>query len=141
MQAYWKQVDDPDDLTGVKLNALPKFIASSTLRDPDWHNSTVLSGDILDEVTRLKQRPGGELQVHGSWGWPTPCTKPAWSTSTGCWCFPSPSGRASGFSPTALRPPASLPSTRASPAPEPCTPHSNPRRSMSAGSRWSTARK
>src|SRR5215207_6795129 len=68
MQAYWTQVDDPDDLTGVKLNALPKFIASSTLRDPDWHNSTVLSGDILDEVTHLKQRPGGELQVHGSWG-------------------------------------------------------------------------
>lgn len=68
MQAYWTQVDDPDNLAGVKLNGLPKFIASSTLRDPDWHDSTVLSGDIIDEVTRLKQRSGGELQVHGSCG-------------------------------------------------------------------------
>jgi dihydrofolate reductase len=68
MQAFWSQVDDPDELVAVKLNGLPKFIASSTLRDADWHDSTVLSGDIIDEVTRLKQRSGGELQVHGSWG-------------------------------------------------------------------------
>jgi dihydrofolate reductase len=67
MQPYWTQVDDPDNLVAVKLNGLPKFIASSTLRDPDWHDSTVLSVDIIDEVTRLKQRSGGELQVHGSW--------------------------------------------------------------------------
>lgn len=68
MQAYWTQVDDPDDLVGVKLNGLPKFIASSTLRDPDWHDSTVLSGDVIEDVIRLKQRSGGELQVHGSCG-------------------------------------------------------------------------
>jgi dihydrofolate reductase len=68
MHAYWSQVDDPDNLTGVKLNALPKFVASDTLSDPNWHDSTLLSGDIVDEVIRLKQRSGGELQVHGSAG-------------------------------------------------------------------------
>jgi len=67
MEAFWTQVDDPDNLVGVKLNGLPKFIVSSTLRDPSWNDSTVLSGDTIAEVTRLKQRSGGELQVHGSW--------------------------------------------------------------------------
>jgi dihydrofolate reductase len=40
---------------------------SSTLRDPKWHNTTVLSGDVIEQVTKLKNRPGGELQIHGSW--------------------------------------------------------------------------
>jgi len=40
---------------------------SSTLRDPKWHNTTVLSGDVIEQVTQLKNRPGGELQIHGSW--------------------------------------------------------------------------
>jgi dihydrofolate reductase len=68
MYEYWSQVDDPDDIVATKLNGLPKFIASSTLRDPDWHDSTVLSGYVVEEVTRLKQRPGRELQIHGSCG-------------------------------------------------------------------------
>jgi dihydrofolate reductase len=66
MRDYWTQIDDPDNLVAVKLNGLPKFIVSSTLREPDWHDSTVLSGDVAGEVGRLKERPGGELQVHGS---------------------------------------------------------------------------
>jgi len=67
MQAYWSQVTDPDNLVAAKLNGLPKYVASTTVRDPVWHDTTVLDGDAIQRVRQLKQRPGGELQVHGSW--------------------------------------------------------------------------
>jgi len=67
MFPYWSQVTDPDNIAGVKLNAQPKYVVSSTLRDPKWHNTTVLSGDVIEQATKLKNRPGGELQIHGSW--------------------------------------------------------------------------
>jgi len=67
MFPYWSQVTDPDNTAGVKLNAQPKYVASSTVRDPKWHNTTVLSGDVIEQVAELKNRPGDELQVHGSW--------------------------------------------------------------------------
>ena len=49
-----------------KLNSLPKYVVSSTLEDPDWNNSTVLSGDVVDEVSKLRQELGGEIVVLGS---------------------------------------------------------------------------
>jgi dihydrofolate reductase len=49
-----------------KLNTLPKYVVSSTLEDPDWNNSTVLKGDVVDEVSKLKQRLDGEIVVLGS---------------------------------------------------------------------------
>jgi len=66
MFPFWSQVSDPKDLVAAKLNGLPKYVASTTLRDPEWQHTTVLNGDLLDQVRELKQRPGGELQVHGS---------------------------------------------------------------------------
>ena len=68
MYPYWSQVTDPDNLVAAKLNGLPKYVASSTLRDPAWQNTVVLSGDVIGQVKQLKQQPGGELQVHGSCG-------------------------------------------------------------------------
>jgi dihydrofolate reductase len=66
MKTYWSQVTDPGNLVGLKLNSKPKYVVSSTLTDPDWANTTVLSGDIVKEVSRLKEQARGELQVHGS---------------------------------------------------------------------------
>src|SRR5206468_11939250 len=49
-----------------KLNSLPKYIVSSTLEDPEWNNSTVLTGDVVNEVSKLKQRVNGDIVVYAS---------------------------------------------------------------------------
>src|SRR5712692_4001038 len=49
-----------------RLNSLPKYVVSSTLEDPDWNNSTVLKGDTVDEVSKLKKGLNGEIVVAGS---------------------------------------------------------------------------
>ena len=59
--------EDPDNnpIT-ASLNAKPKYLASTTLTDPQWANTTLLSGDLAAAIGELKATPGGELQVHGS---------------------------------------------------------------------------
>jgi dihydrofolate reductase len=49
-----------------KFNAMPKYVVSSTLTEPEWANSTVLDGDVLHEVARLKKECDGNIVVHGS---------------------------------------------------------------------------
>jgi len=48
------------------LNEMPKYVVSSTLKDPDWNNSRVLAGDVIQEVAKLKQELDGEIVVAGS---------------------------------------------------------------------------
>jgi dihydrofolate reductase len=50
-----------------RLNSIPKYVVSSTLEDPDWNNSTVLTGDVLEEVSKLKQELDGEIVVPASY--------------------------------------------------------------------------
>ena len=49
-----------------RLNSLPKYVVSSTLEDPDWNNSTVLKGDVVNEVSKLKQELDGDIVVAAS---------------------------------------------------------------------------
>ena len=63
---YWGVQTDMDNPFVGSLNSRPKYVASSTLTDPRWAGTTVLSGDLETAVRELKATPGGELQVHGS---------------------------------------------------------------------------
>jgi dihydrofolate reductase len=49
-----------------KFNNMPKYVVSSTLTDPEWTNSTVLDGDLADEVSKLRDEVDGDIVVHGS---------------------------------------------------------------------------
>jgi dihydrofolate reductase len=49
-----------------KFNSMPKYVVSSTLEDPGWNNSTVLKGDVADEVAKLREKHDGDIVVHGS---------------------------------------------------------------------------
>ena len=49
-----------------KFNSMPKYVVSSTLAEPDWNNSTVLKGDVVEEVGKLRQEQDGDIVVHGS---------------------------------------------------------------------------
>ncbi|MFG3043798.1 dihydrofolate reductase family protein [Streptomyces sp. NPDC048202] len=63
---YWPKVTDPENPVAAKLNALPKYVVSATVENPEWAGTTVLSGDLGKEVRALKERTEGELQIHGS---------------------------------------------------------------------------
>jgi dihydrofolate reductase len=59
----WPNRDGP---FADKFNSMPKYVVSSTLEDPDWHNTTVLTGDAVDEAKKLKESLDGIVQVPGS---------------------------------------------------------------------------
>jgi dihydrofolate reductase len=49
-----------------KFNSMPKYVVSSTLEEAEWNNSRVLKGDVVEEVSKLRQGPDGDIVVHGS---------------------------------------------------------------------------
>ena len=66
--AYWPYAksDDPDGPIAGKFNSAKKYVASTTLEKLDWSNSTLIKGDVVQEIKNLKQQNGPELQVYGS---------------------------------------------------------------------------
>ena len=66
LRGYWPK--QSDDATGIAdyLNHVQKFVVSSTMTDPEWQNSTILSGDPVEEVRALKEQPGRDIVVTGS---------------------------------------------------------------------------
>lgn len=65
MAAFWPHQPDTDPMA-AHLNKTQKYVASSTLKRPEWQPTTVLSGDIAAEVTSIKQQPGADIVVLGS---------------------------------------------------------------------------
>jgi len=65
-QGFAKAWPSVKDEFGDRFNSMPKYVVSSTLEKADWNNSTVLKGDVVEEVTKLRQKPGGDIVVHGS---------------------------------------------------------------------------
>jgi dihydrofolate reductase len=49
-----------------KMNSMPKYVISKTLADPEWNNTTVLRGDLIEDATALKQKVDGDIVIHGS---------------------------------------------------------------------------
>jgi dihydrofolate reductase len=49
-----------------KFNSMPKFVVSQTMKDAEWNNSTIISGDVAQEVAKLKEQTGGDILVNGS---------------------------------------------------------------------------
>jgi dihydrofolate reductase len=64
--SYWPTVTDPSDEIAEALNRLPKYVASTTLGEPPWHPTTVLSGDVASQVARLKEVPDRDIVLMGS---------------------------------------------------------------------------
>jgi dihydrofolate reductase len=65
MAAYWPTAPE-DDPYGTHMNSTPKYVASRTLQDVEWQNSTLITGDVAEEVAGLKQQPGKNIAVLGS---------------------------------------------------------------------------
>jgi dihydrofolate reductase len=61
--AAWPSMEGP---FADKFNGMPKYVVSSTLEHPQWNNSTVLKGDVVEEVSKLRESSAGELLVNGS---------------------------------------------------------------------------
>ncbi|HEX2054150.1 MAG TPA: dihydrofolate reductase family protein [Actinomycetota bacterium] len=61
---HWPQVED--DPVADKLNNMPKFVASNTLKEATWKNTTLLQGDVAGEIARLKDQDAGDIHVTGS---------------------------------------------------------------------------
>lgn len=63
---FWPNVTDPDDRLAARLNGSPKHIVSRSPQTLEWAGAVQLPGDLVESVQALKDRPGDELQVHGS---------------------------------------------------------------------------
>jgi dihydrofolate reductase len=66
LAAYWPNQKNNEMGVADKLNSAPKYVVSSTLKKAEWNNSTIISKDVVEEITKLKQQPGQDILVFGS---------------------------------------------------------------------------
>jgi dihydrofolate reductase len=64
--AAWPSMEEVEGEFAVRMNALPKFVASRTLNEPLAWNGTLLKGDLPEEIAKLKEKPGEDLLIYGS---------------------------------------------------------------------------
>ena len=64
--AAWPSMEEAEGEFAIRMNALPKFVASRTLNEPLAWNGTLLQGDLPEEVAKLKEQPGENLLIYGS---------------------------------------------------------------------------
>ena len=63
--AVWPQVNDPEGF-GNRMNSLPKYVPSKTLKTLDWNNSTLITGDLIEATQRIKASAKGDIVIYGS---------------------------------------------------------------------------
>jgi dihydrofolate reductase len=64
--AFWPSQSPEENPMAAAINGLPKFVASTTLNEVTWQNSTLLDGDVAGEVEKLKREPGKDIVISGS---------------------------------------------------------------------------
>lgn len=64
--AYWSPLKNNEDGLADKINSVPKYVVSATLKNADWNNSTIINENVIEEISRLKQQPGREIHIEGS---------------------------------------------------------------------------
>lgn len=102
-EAYWPYQPDGDP-TAMTLNAARKHVASRTLTTLDWHNSTLLRGDVVAAITALKGEPGPDLQIIGSGNLIQPLQAASLIDEYNVWTFPVVLGRGKRLFGEAARP-------------------------------------
>ena len=63
---YWPTLTHNEFGVADKLNSAPKYVVSTTLQKADWNNSTLIKSNVIEEIRKLKQQPGGEIAIIGS---------------------------------------------------------------------------
>jgi dihydrofolate reductase len=66
LASFWPHQKNDDMGPASKLNSVPKYVVSSTLKKADWNNTTIIKDNVVEEITKLKQKPGTEIQIEGS---------------------------------------------------------------------------
>ena len=82
--AFWPTAGG-DDGFAKQMNDLPKYVVSSTLQEAEWSNSTIIRGDLAEQVAELKRQPGQDILVEGSADLVAGLIEHGLSTSTSCW--------------------------------------------------------
>jgi dihydrofolate reductase len=63
---YWSALKNNEYGIADKLNSVPKYVVSSTLKKAEWNNTTIIKENVVEEITKLKQQPGREIRIAGS---------------------------------------------------------------------------